>query len=132
MRIQMRLSRPAVVAIQMYKIIKFDDPNAKITGGYLVGMAWKSIKPNLSKIDWQKVNTVQVPSVTDNNDPSIQGLQTALNLEVEVLQDIEQLQRDFIKIFGTKKIFKPFVIKLILFAVILDENGALPLIKEEA
>ena len=127
----MRLSRPAVVAMQVYKIIKFDDPNAKITSGYLVGMAWKSIKPNLSRIDWQKVNTVQVPSVTDNNDPSLQGLQTALNLEAGVLQDIEQLQRDFIIIFGTKKIFKPFVIKLILFAVILDENGVLPLQKEE-
>ncbi|KFN06518.1 hypothetical protein DJ90_4131 [Paenibacillus macerans] len=33
-------------------------------------------------------------------------------------------------VFKTKKMFKPFVIKLILFAAILKENNAL-LLKEE-
>ena len=122
MRIQMRLSRPAVVAMQEYKIIKFGDPNAKVTSGYLVGMAWKCIKPKLSQIDWKKVNTIKIPNVTDNTDNSLEGLQTALNLEASVLQDIEELQRQFIGIFGTKKIFKPFVIKLILFAALLEEK----------
>lgn len=118
----MRLSRPAVVAMQEYKIIKFGDPNAKVTSGYLVGMAWKCIKPKLSQIDWKKVNTIKIPNVTDNTDNSLEGLQTALNLEASVLQDIEELQRQFIGIFGTKKIFKPFVIKLILFAALLEEK----------
>ena len=125
MRVQMRLSRPAVVAMQKYKIIKFNDPNAKVTSGYLVGMAWKSIKSKAVQIDWPKVNSAYIPNVTDNNDMSIDGLQTALNLEMSVLQDIEYLQKKFIDIFETKKIFKPFVIKLILFAAILGEQGTL-------
>jgi len=122
MRIQMRLSRPAVVAIQEYKIMRFGDPNAKVTSGYLVGMAWKSIKPKLSQIDWQKVNSSKIPNVTNNTDNSLEGLQTALNIEASVLQDIEELQNEFIGIFGTKKIYKPFVIKLILFAALLEEE----------
>ncbi len=130
MRIQMRLSRPAVVAMREYKKIKFADPEAKVTNGYLIGMAFKSIKSELPQIDWIKVNSIAIPNVTENNDKSLDSLQTALNIEATILQDIEELQRDFMSIFETKKMFKPFVIKLILFAAILKENNALAL-KEE-
>ncbi|MEK4730630.1 hypothetical protein [Paenibacillus sp. FSL L8-0641] len=130
MRIQMRLSRPAVVAMQEYKKIKFADPDAKVTNGYLIGMAFKSIKHELTQIDWIKTNSITIPNVTENNDESLDSLQTALNIEASILQDIEELQRDFMIVFGTKKMFKPFVIKLILFAAILKEQNILVL-KEE-
>ncbi|MEK3873283.1 MULTISPECIES: hypothetical protein [Paenibacillus] len=130
MRIQMRLSRPTVVAMQEYKRIKFADPEAKVTNGYLIGMALKSIKNELPQIDWIQINSVAIPNVTENNDKSLDSLQTALNIEAAILQDIEELQRIFMDVFKTKKMFKPFVIKLILFAAILKENNAL-LLKEE-
>lgn len=126
----MRLSRPAVVAMQEYKKIKFADPDAKVTNGYLIGMAFKSIKHELTQIDWIKTNSITIPNVTENNDESLDSLQTALNIEASILQDIEELQRDFMIVFGTKKMFKPFVIKLILFAAILKEQNILVL-KEE-
>lgn len=126
----MRLSRPTVVAMQEYKRIKFADPEAKVTNGYLIGMALKSIKNELPQIDWIQINSVAIPNVTENNDKSLDSLQTALNIEAAILQDIEELQRIFMDVFKTKKMFKPFVIKLILFAAILKENNAL-LLKEE-
>lgn len=132
MRIQMRLSRPTVVAIQEYKQIKFADPKAKITNGYLVGMAYKAIQNDLDRIDWQAINSMDIPNVTINyDDNSISDLQTALNLEATVLDGIENLQNKFIDVFSTKRMFKPFVIKLILFAAILKETGKLTLLKEE-
>ena len=127
----MRLSRPTVVAIQEYKQIKFADPNAKITNGYLVGMAYKAIQSDLDRIDWQAINSMDIPNVTKNYDESISDLQTALNLEVTVLEGIEKLQNKFMSVFSTKKMFKPFVIKLILFAAILKETDNLTLLKEE-
>lgn len=132
MRIQMRLSRPTVVAIQEYKQIKFADPKAKITNGYLVGMAYKAIQNDLDRIDWQAINSMDIPNVTINyDDNSISDLQTALNLEAAVLDGIENLQIKFMNVFSTKRMFKPFVIKLILFAAILKETDNLTLLKEE-
>lgn len=128
----MRLSRPTVVAIQEYKQIKFADPKAKITNGYLVGMAYKAIQNDLDRIDWKAINSMDIPNVTINyDDNSISDLQTALNLEKTVLDGIEILQNKFIDVFSTKRMFKPFVIKLILFAAILKETGKLTLLKEE-
>lgn len=132
MRIQMRLSRPTVVAIQEYKQIKFADPKAKITNGYLVGMAYKAIQNDLDRIDWKEINSMGIPNVTINyDDNSISDLQTALNLEKTVLDGIEILQSKFMDVFSTKRMFKPFVIKLILFAAILKETDKLTLLKEE-
>lgn len=132
MRIQMRLSRPTVVAIQEYKQIKFADPKAKITNGYLVGMAYKAIHNDLDRIDWKAINSMDIPNVTINyDDNSISDLQTALNLEKTVLDGIEILQIKFMNVFSTKRMFKPFVIKLILFAAILKETNKLTLLKEE-
>lgn len=131
MRIQMRLSRPTVVAIQEYKQIKFADPKAKVTNGYLLGMAYKAIQNDLDRIDWQAINSMDIPNVTNNYDYSISDLQTALNLEAAVLDGIEKLQKNFMNCFTTKRMYKPFVIKLILFAAILKENGKLTLLNEE-
>lgn len=133
MRIQMRLSRPTVVAIQEYKQIKFADPKAKITNGYLVGMAYKAIQNDLDRIDWKAINSMGISNVTINyDDNSISDLQTALNLEEAVLNGIENLQNKFMNnVFQTKRMFRPFVIKLILFAAILKEKGNLTLLKEE-
>lgn len=131
MRIQMRLSRPTVVAIQEYKQIKFADAKAKVTNGYLVGMAFKAIQNDLDRIDWKAINK-DISNVTINyDDNSISDLQTALNLEKTVLDGIEKLQIKFMDVFDTKRIFKPFAIKLILFAAILKEKDKLTLLKEE-
>ena len=127
----MRLSRPTVVAIQEYKQIKFADPKAKVTNGYLLGMAYKAIQNDLDRIDWQAINSMDIPNVTNNYDYSISDLQTALNLEAAVLDGIEKLQKNFMNCFTTKRMYKPFVIKLILFAAILKENGKLTLLNEE-
>lgn len=133
MRIQMRLSRPTVVAIQEYKQIKFADTKAKVTSGYLVGMAFKAIQNDLDRIDWKAINSMGISNVTINyDDNSISDLQTALNLEEAVLNGIENLQNKFMNnVFQTKRMFRPFVIKLILFAAILKEKDNLTLLKEE-
>ena len=94
-------------------------------------MAYKAIQNDLDRIDWQAINSMDIPNVTKNYDDSISDLQTALNLEAAVLDGIEKLQNKFMSVFSTKKMFKPFVIKLILFAAILKETDNLTLLKEE-
>lgn len=125
----MKLGRPAVVAISRYKELKFQDPNARVSTGYLVGAAYKEIQEDIPNIDWVKLNSAFIPGVT-GNDESIGPLQTALTMDAGVLERIEELQRDLMAEFGTKRMFKPFVIKLILFAAILKENNTL-ILKEE-
>ncbi len=122
MRIQMRLSRDTVLAMQQYKIIMFNDPYARVTLGYLVGMAYKEIENKINTIDWKTLNTSNIIGVTGNNDENITGLQTALNLEQSVIYGIERLRKCFIDVFNTKRIYKPFVIKLILFAAISEKT----------
>lgn len=130
MRIQMKLGRATVVAIRRYKQLKFLDENARVSTGYLVGTAYRQIQGDLPNIDWVKLNSAFIPGVTDNADESIGSLQTALTMDAGVLEHIEELQKDLMAEFETKRMFKPFVIKLVLFAAILKENGNL-ILKEK-
>lgn len=132
MRIQMKLSRVTIIAMEEYKRLKFKGVNTRIMQGYLVGMAYKSIHSRLSEIDWPSINNAIVPNVTDakGNEKEVLGQQTALNLEAEVLEGIEALQAEFMTVFGTKKMYKPFVIKCILLAAILQEYHSLPCKKQ--
>lgn len=123
MRIQMCLSRTTTLAMKEYKEIKFGDSEARVTSGFLVGMAYKALQPKLSTIDWKEIDSAVIPNVTKNNDITITRVQTTLNLDISILDGINRLQEDFVEAFGTKKIYKPFVIKLILLAALLQEKG---------
>ena len=131
MRITAYFGRQTVLARQEYKRIKFGDKNIRVLEGFVIGLAYKEILPRLKDIDWREIANTDIPNVTSNDDEKIVGVQTTLNLEQTVLTGIESLRKTFVSIFGTKKIYRPYVMKLILFAAILEANGTLKTNKEE-
>ncbi|GIO28063.1 hypothetical protein [Ornithinibacillus bavariensis] len=125
MRIKIKLSRSTVLAFQEYKRLTYGDPNITVTNGYVLGSAFKSIQPDLPSIKWEKVNASPIPNVTDNNDKSIVGVDTTLNIDKSVLDGIDELQRKFLAVFGTKRVYRAFVVKLVIYAAILKQNNML-------
>ncbi|MED3629507.1 hypothetical protein P5643_01225 [Bacillus subtilis] len=130
MRLQMKLSRPAVLSFNEFKRIVYGDPNIKVTNGYVLGAAYNTLIPKLSTIDWKQVDKKHIENVTNSNDKSISGVHTTLNIESSILNGIEKIQKDFLEIFNTKRIHKSFVVKLVMFAAILERNNDLPEIDE--
>lgn len=122
MRVKIKLSRHTVIAFQEFKKLTYGDPNIKVTNGYVLGVAVKSLKPYFPLINWKDVSDGSIPNVTDNNDNSIVGVDTTLNIETEILKEIEKLQKEFLNIFKTKRIHKSYVVKLIMYAAILQHS----------
>ncbi|OEH81139.1 hypothetical protein BCR26_17410 [Enterococcus rivorum] len=123
MRIQMKLSRDAMLAIQEIKNLEFSDPNITITNGYVVGVAYNRIKNK--QVDWNKVATSNIPGVSNNPSSDIKSVKTTLNLEQNILDGIKEIQNSFFSIFNLKRVHKAYVVKMILFAAILDYNNLL-------
>lgn len=123
MRVKIKLSRHTVIAFQEYKKLIYGDPDIKVTSGYVLGAAFKSLESSLSSIKWDEIDKSPIPNVSDNNDKSIVGVDTTLNIESSILKGIEKLQKDFLNIFKTKRIHKSYVVKLIMYAAILQHNS---------
>lgn len=119
----MKLGRDTMIAMDELKRLLFDDPDIPITQGYLVGVAYNRVKNK--KIKWKDISKDDIPNVTNNTTSEIQGVQTTLNLENDTLKGIKELQKSFIYIFNAKRVHTSFVVKLVLFAAVLDCNGLL-------
>lgn len=129
MRVRMRLSRDAVLALREVKHLAYNDPNLKVQNGYLIGLAFKHIQGR--EIDWQAVADAAIPNVTDDHTSEVEGVQTTVNLEAHVNEGIEEIQQEFRELYGKQRIRKPFVIKCILFAYILSQSDKLPFKSED-
>lgn len=56
-------------------------------------------------------------------------MNSTINLKADVNEKLEELQREFLKIFEVKRYYKSSVIRLILkAAILLNENKTLPII----
>lgn len=123
MRIQMQLGRDAMIAISELKVLLYGDEDIPVTQGYLFSKAYEKIKDK--RIRWQDIANADVPNVTNNSISEIQGVKTTLNLEKDLVEGITQLQKLFREEFSATRIHKAFVVKLVLFAAILDCHGKL-------
>ena len=121
----MKLSRTTVLAFNEFKRLKYDDPNIRITNGYLLGVAYKSLIPVLSSIEWEQIVNEPIQNVTVNEDQTVEGVKTTLNLEQTVLDGIESLQKEFLTVFKAKRIHKAFVVKMVMLAAIKKINDDL-------
>ncbi|MBK5490915.1 hypothetical protein JFT95_26545 [Bacillus sp. TH17] len=130
MRVPMKLNRITVLALNKFKQIKYDDPDINVTTGHVLSVAYELIEPSIQEIDWKTVNKMNIPNVTNNNDESIMKVNTTLNLAESVVKGIEALQQHFRKVYDTDRVFKTFVVKLILFAAILQNEENLPLLEK--
>lgn len=118
MRIQMQLGRETMIAMNELKILLYGDEDIPVTQGYLFSKAFQRIKDK--KISWQKIAVGNIPNVTNNLNSEIVGVKTTLNLEKDVVEGITELQKVFKEVFSAKRIHKAFVVKLVLFAAILE------------
>lgn len=123
MRVQMQFSRETVLAFNEFKRLKYGDANITITNGYVLGVAYESIKSRLSTMVWKDINNADIPNVTVDGDKSVEGVKSTLNIEQAVLDGIEQIQKDIKKEFGGKRIHRAFAVKLIMFAAIIYHDG---------
>ncbi|MBU7542395.1 hypothetical protein KGP38_07260 [Lactococcus lactis] len=123
MRIQLKFGRDTMLALNELKILLFGDPNITVTQGYIVEQAYKLVK--IDKIEnpkdfWLELSAIKLSNIIETDDETIQGVKTTLNLDSETIDGINKLQHDFLTYFNNKRIHRAYVIKLILFAAILE------------
>jgi len=129
-RIQMQLSRPTLLAFKEYKRLVYGDSEINATNGYVLGVALRGILEDISStktldnldsidsIPWVNVAKDEVPNVTNSNDKDVVRTKTTLTMDKEINDALVVLQSEFKSIFGTQRIYKAFVVKMIMFASI--------------
>ena len=129
MRLQLRLDRVTNLAIKRWKEIKYADNNARVTAGFVIGEAWKSIATVYEQIDWAKIaDDTQNYFTNEAIRKEIETKSgTTVNLKESVITDIEKMQTYLPSIFKVGRVYKPFAIKLILLAAIQLEKGEIQL-----
>lgn len=120
MQLQMKLSGETLSALEVVCDLMYGDSNANISKGYLIEKLLFICSPEFDEIDWKAINEMKFDEI-DYNRPS---LQTALVISDQCYELLNEFQKKLSKILGTKKVYKPYVIKLILrFSIItLKEN----------
>ena len=127
----MKLNRITVLAFNEFKRIKYEGQDITVTNGHVLTSAYELLIPKLNNIHWKKVNKTDIPNVSDNKDNTVGQVNTTLNIKETVSDGILDLQISFKDVFETDRVFKTFVVKLILFAAILELHDSLPLISEK-
>lgn len=120
MQLQMKLSGEALSAMEVVCKLMFGDANVNISKGYLIERLLFICSSELDKADWKAINEMKFDEI-DYNRPS---LQTALVISDECNELLNEYQKKISATLGTKRIYKPYVIKLILrlSIIILKEN----------
>lgn len=131
MRVPLSLSRTVMLGIKEYRALIYGD--APVQNGFIVGLSYKNLSSDLHKIDWVKVNLYEKEFLNKYGDVSTKRTKTSLNLEKDISNGIEALRSILVdeNVFGTSRIYLPFVIKLLILSAILQKDGKLPVIEEE-
>lgn len=118
-KLQMKLSAETLGLLELYaeKLLS-DATSIGINKSYLFKRAIKEVP--VKNIDWKKVKNYNIGKVNNNYK---KGLQTAMILENQVVDELEYLREEFKKEFETQRIYRPFVIKLIVKAAIIKLQG---------
>lgn len=123
-RLKIRLNRLTILAFKEFKKLKYGDSEIPVSDSYVVTEAYKMILPKIEKIQWNKINKAIIPNVSDNTDFPVTSLPTTLSLESDILLGLRNLQRKMAEV-AQSRIFFSFVVKVVMYAVILDFHGQL-------
>lgn len=127
MRVKMKFGKSTVIAFNEFKKQFYKDENIEITNGYVLKVAYTLLIENeLDNIDWVRVNKKESEIVRRSNVESVEGVHTTLTIESDILEGINKLQNDFKTEFKTTRVYRSFVVKLIMFAALLHLNDELP------
>lgn len=125
MRIKARLGRDSLIALDEVKKTFSAEGNKKVPNGFVIEKAWHRISDRKEKIDWIKVGLSKIPIIL-NNTENISGVQTTFNIEDNILDDIKDFQY-WLAQENRQIYYFPYIIKIILFANLLDFDGTLPM-----
>ena len=137
MYIQVQLSCELQQYLEYYTKHVLKNNNPKINRGYIIKKALEQIEEfsvrhniDMIKLDWEEIFNADIEEVIKVVDTtSIKKMNSTINLKAEVNEKLEELQREFLKIFEVKRYYKSSVIRLILkSAILLNENKKLPII----
>lgn len=125
MKLQMQLSKFTVLVLRELKANYEKESEGVLTYQYggVIKKAWYSISDK--KIDWEKLNESTLSYVFEDKEAVSKAtvFSTTLNLSTEVNQAILDLQEVFKSTFEAARIYKPFVVKLIVFAGLMQAKG---------
>lgn len=116
MQLQMKLAGETLNACDLLTEAYAGDRNANLSRGFLVSKALEKFYPIADNVNWIEINNSKIAGLET---PRL-GLQTALTLTEKDVENLEILQNKFVKIFGTKRVYKPFVIKMLLCASLIE------------
>ena len=110
--LQMKLSGSTIAACDDLEEMWFGDYDTGISRSFIVSRALAEIFPKRNEVEWEEVNWY----AKANYDGEGVGRQTALDLNDDEIEKLTIMQKEFVTVFGTKKIYKPFVVKMIVVA----------------
>ena len=137
MYIQAQLSCELQQYLEYYTKYVLKNNNPKINRGYIIKKALEQIEEfavnkniDIIQLDWEEIfndDIEEIIKIIDTN--NIKKMNSTINLKADVNEKLEELQREFLKIFEIKRYYKSSVIRLILkAAILLNENKTLPII----
>lgn len=130
MRNNLALSQTVIIGIREYRKLMYG--NAPVQNGYIVSRAYENLLSDLDQIDWVKVNLYEQLFLAKHGPAAGSRVKTSLNVEVNSWKGIEDLRATLVgrNLFGTSRLYLPFVIKLLILGAIMQKEGTLPFIKE--
>lgn len=116
MNLQMKLSSIILKEFEDLEELWFGSSDTGVTRGYLIGRALDDLYQKRDEVQWKDVNEYSISRYGEAEG----AIRTELILTKEQIEQLTIMQEEFKLIFDTKKIYKPFVIKMLLSAELMQ------------
>ncbi len=120
MRKQFQLNKETDEILRYLKKEYEKENDVKATYGFIVNRIVEKLNPDFSKIDWKLVRDTK-SNKAPKRDKSSKEYNTALNLTISADNNIIELTNVIPKELGLSKVYKAFVVKMILRAYYLKD-----------
>ena len=115
MQLQMKLSSEVISALDLVKTELFQT-ESNVSRGFIVEQVCSIQQSEIEETNWMEVSELKIEGITYGGE----SLQTALVISDECEKFLRRCQKLFAEQFGLKRVYIPFVIKLLSFKMIDD------------
>ena len=115
--LQMKISYDILDACDAVEEVWYGDYDTGVSRSYIISRALAEIFPQRDGMDWIGIEDY----ASETYPKSKEAIHTELDLSDEQIEQLEIMRNEFVEMFGNKKIYKPFVLKM-LFAGILHTH----------
>lgn len=125
-RLGIKLNRDTVVAFNEFKQKLYGSSEIPVSESFLLEEAYKKIAPVIKdkQIDWDSLNSDRIPNINNEKYQNVALLHTTLTLNQDIYSSINNIQKEMHQVTG-KRIFFSFIVKLVMFAAVLEQDGQL-------